>query len=139
MKISTWDTPNFGDRLNELVWPRYLSKYLDDDPAQLLVGIGSLLNHRLPVAPTKWILGSGVGHGDPPVVDSTWKILWVRGPRSAAELRLPDCRYITDGAVLLSDIFKPEPVKKFSVSFIPHCSAVEQGALAALQEICETA
>ena len=139
MKILTWDTPNFGDRLNEWVWPHYLSRILDNDPAQLLVGIGSLLNHRLPPAPTKWILGSGVGHGDPPVVDSTWRILWVRGPRSAAELGLPRCRYITDGAVLLRDILKPEVGKRYTVSFIPHCSAVDGGAIEALQYVCETA
>ena len=139
MKILTWDTPNFGDRLNELVWPHYLPDCLDDDPSELLVGIGSLLNHRLPSAPVKWILGSGIGHGDPPRVDSTWHVLWVRGPRTANGLALPGCRYITDGAMLLADILEPAAGTKYPCSFIPHCSAVERGGLGPLQEICEQA
>lgn len=139
MKILTWDTPNFGDRLNDLVWPHYLPSCLDDGSNELLVGIGSLLNHRLPVGPVKWVLGSGVGHGDPPRVDGTWKVLWVRGPHSVNSLGLPGCRYITDGALLLADLMTPAPGSRFTCSFIPHCSAIERGALQPLQEICETA
>ncbi|MBS1190928.1 MAG: succinoglycan biosynthesis ketolase [Rhodocyclaceae bacterium] len=139
MKILTWDTPNFGDRLNDIVWPHYLPNHLDDDPSELLVGIGSLLNHRLPAAPPKWIFGAGIGHGDPPTVDDSWRVLWVRGPRSADGLGQRGHRYITDGAMLLGDIFEPPAEKRFPCAFIPHCSAVERGALLPLREICENA
>lgn len=139
MKILTWDTPNFGDRLNEHVWSHYLGERLCETDQELLVGIGSLLNHRLPVGATKYILGAGVGHGDAPTLDESWKISWVRGPRSAQFLGLPAEAAITDGAMLLADLVDPPQAKRYPVSFIPHCSAVGPGSLEVLQALCAEA
>lgn len=139
MKILTWETANFGDRLNELVWPHYIPDKLDDDASELLVGIGSLLNHRLPAAPRKTILGAGVGHGEPPRLDASWHVVWLRGPLSAQALGLPAKCAISDGALLLADIVVAPRGKEYPVAFIPHCSAVEAGAMDALAAACAAA
>lgn len=136
MKILTWETLNFGDRLNEFVWPNYIEDKINDDDEDLLVGIGSLLNHRLPAKAVKYILGSGVGHGDLPTVDETWRVAWVRGPLSAKTLGMPESRAISDGAILIADMIAPSAHKAFKVSFIPHCSANRNGAIETLESIC---
>ncbi|OYY92905.1 MAG: hypothetical protein B7Y41_14215 [Hydrogenophilales bacterium 28-61-23] len=135
MKILTWDTPNYGDRLNDIVWQHYIADKLDDNPDKLLVGIGSLLNHRLPATPHKVILGSGFGHGDMPTVDDTWRFVWVRGPLTVKKLGLDPKLAVTDGGMLLADMVEPAATKEHGVSFIPHCSADDK-ALAELERIC---
>lgn len=138
MRILTWPTDNFGDRLNEMVWPKYIQHFLDDSSEILLVGIGSLLNHRLPIKPKKYIFGSGFGHGSIPTVDDSWNVVWVRGKKTEKLLGLPEGSSITDGAVLLGDIFKMEHVDvRYSISFIPHCSALESGGFELLSQICD--
>lgn len=92
---------NFGDDLNPWLWPQLLPGVLDDDPGELLVGIGSLLNHRLPALPHKHVFGSGVGYGSLPVIDRRWTFHAVRGPHSAARLGLSACRAVSDSAILL--------------------------------------
>jgi len=92
---------NFGDDLNPWLWPLLLPGVLDDDPGELLVGIGTLLNHRLPEAPHKHVFGSGVGYGALPRIDRRWTVHAVRGPHSAARLGLAEDRWVCDAAILL--------------------------------------
>lgn len=129
MEILTWPTENFGDRLNQIVWPSFAPDLCASDAPGYIVGIGSLLNHRLPRQPLKYVLGSGFGHGDEPTVDDTWRVLWVRGPETARLLKRlsgRDYKFITDGAVMLSELYASEE-KKYDVSFVPHCSACTPG------------
>lgn len=139
MKILTWDTLNFGDRINDWIWHRYIPDLLDDDESDLLVGVGSLLNHRLPVLGTKQIFGSGVGHGELPEIDDTWKIHWIRGPRTANALRISHDKVITDGGVLIRDLFAPVKRKEFGVSMLCHCSACENQSLQPILSACNYA
>jgi succinoglycan biosynthesis protein ExoV len=66
---------NFGDDLNELIWPRVLPDDVRAAPDAVLVGIGSLLDQaRFRDVETAgkrvFVLGSGAAYGrlpDPPV------------------------------------------------------------------------
>lgn len=92
---------NFGDDLNPWLWGKLIPDILDDDPSEILVGIGTLLNHRLPRSPIKHVLGSGIGYGNIPQVDERFIFHAVRGYATAAALGLPRDRVLTDAAVLV--------------------------------------
>jgi succinoglycan biosynthesis protein ExoV len=111
---------NFGDDLNPWLWSRLLPGVLDDVGNTLFVGIGSVLDYRIPAAPVKVVFGTGVGHRRLPAIDERWKIYCVRGPLSAAALRLPPELAITDPAVLVGTQALPEEPKLYPVSFMPH-------------------
>lgn len=131
-------TGNFGDDLNAWLWPQLLPGVLDDDEGTLFVGIGSILDKRIPQRPNKVVFGTGVGYGLLPVLDERWRICCVRGPLTAEALGLPAGLAITDPAVLVSTLRKPPVAKTHRVSFIPHfrspARAREKGV--ALLQIC---
>jgi succinoglycan biosynthesis protein ExoV len=115
---------NFGDDLNPWLWPRVAPGLLDDDGRELFVGIGTLLNHRLPSAPIKHVFGSGYGYGAPPRTDERWLFHAVRGHETARLLGVPRERVITDAAVLLRAIELPHaPRTDRRVGFMPHCQS----------------
>lgn len=112
---------NFGDDLNPWLWERIMPGVLDDDPAELFVGIGTLLNHRLPSAPVKHVFGSGFGYGTPPRIDERYVIHAVRGYETAKMLGIDADRVITDAAVLLRTIVQPPAwPREFRFGFVPH-------------------
>jgi succinoglycan biosynthesis protein ExoV len=114
---------NFGDELGPWLWDRLLPGVLDDDSDELFVGIGTLLNNRLPRASRIVVFGSGVGYGDaPPTRDPSWSIYCLRGPLSATVLGLPPSLGITDPGALVRHFFPvadaPRPARQFS--YMPH-------------------
>ena len=122
MKLYHYKHRNFGDALNRWLWPQLIPSLLDDNGAELLVGIGSILNDLVPRTPIKRVLGPGVGYGNGlPQLDDRWHIYAVRGPLSAQALNLPAEKAITDGAVLLRLLGWPKPLPKLHrVAFMPH-------------------
>jgi|GEM_PF-227657 len=113
---------NFGDDLNPWLWPRLLPNLLDDDESSLFVGIGTILDERIPHAPMKVVFGTGVGYGRLPAVDERWRICCVRGPLTARALGLPSEVAITDPAVLVKTVLPDttDVPKQHRVSFMPH-------------------
>ena len=92
---------------------------LDQDT--LFIGIGSILNHRIPALPEKKIVfGSGVGYGNLPNITRAWRIIGVRGPRTAAVLHLPEDKILTDPGVLIREFFPPVETDAGHISFMPH-------------------
>ncbi len=136
---------NFGDDLNALIWPRLLPDCLEVGGERYredvqLIGIGTILGHRLPPAKLNIIMGSGVGYGPTPgrLDPTVFHTMAVRGPLSARVLRLPDECAVTDSAVLLHGLGPwGEPgvessgmgdaVSRRDVVFMPHHSAAATG------------
>jgi len=125
---------NFGDDLNPLVWNYYIPELLDDDPETLFVGIGTLLNERVPSARRKVVFGSGAGYFAYPTLDASWDIRCVRGPRTADALGLDARLAITDPALLLAAMpdFAAPVAPRHAVSFVPHHASKRRGDWAAI-------
>ena len=130
---------NFGDDLNAWLWPRLLpgiitgtckhgEEYYEEnnrEPA-LLYGIGTILDHRIPPAPVKFIAGSGIGYFSPPNFDETYKVYFVRGPKTAEKLGIDASFAMTDPAVLLKELLPPQE-SKYKTSLIMHCDTAKSG------------
>jgi succinoglycan biosynthesis protein ExoV len=112
---------NFGDELNRHLWPRLLPGAFDDDGPTQFVGIGTLLNDRLPDAPRTVVFGAGVGYYGPPKQSDGWSIYCVRGPLSAHALGLEASAAITDPAALVGQLEPTTPVsERWGYAFMPH-------------------
>ena len=116
---------NFGDDLNPWLWQKLIPEYLDHDRHRIFVGIGTLLNDGLTKQFSRAkhivIFSSGVGYGGGlPTVTNAWSVYCVRGPLSAQALGLADDRAVTDGGILVRQVFRPAGQKRFSYSFMPH-------------------
>jgi succinoglycan biosynthesis protein ExoV len=120
MKLWHCINNNFGDALNPWLWSRLLPGYFDGDERSLFVGIGTILDDRVPASPRKLVFSSGTGYGTPPVIDDRWRFACVRGPLTAERLGLPADRAVTDGAALLPLVFNGGPRRRRGIAFMPH-------------------
>lgn len=117
---------NFGDDLNELIWPRLLPEDVRAAPDTVLVGIGSLLDQaRFRDVETEgkrvFVMGSGAAYGALPKGHERWTYCAVRGALTAELVGHPEAA-ITDSAILLAglpDLVPPAP-KRDAVLFMPH-------------------
>lgn len=141
MKLTYYrgDVPNFGDELNATMWDHILPRgFLDDDPAELFIGIGSIIQHDYPATARKVVVGSGYGGYTrmPDVHDGTWDIRFVRGPQTAEALGIDPSLAIVDAAVLLRATPLPDPAAGIDVAFMPHFESLERGNW---QKVCALA
>jgi Polysaccharide pyruvyl transferase len=117
---------NFGDDLNPWLWPRLAPEVCAPDDDRLFVGIGTILTHKIPSKPFKAVFGSGCWSSGPSFkMDARWKIYCVRGPLTAARLKLDPTLAVVDPAILIrqfsSQLAGP---KKHRVSFMPHLQSI---------------
>jgi succinoglycan biosynthesis protein ExoV len=131
---------NFGDQLNQWLWPRLLPDFFNEDPEITFVGFGTLLNHLLPIrtagAREVIIFSTGVGYERGLTqIPSHFKIYCVRGNYSTQKLGLDASQAITDGAVLVREVWKYGKNSRDRVSFMPHIHH-ERLAGKALERIC---
>jgi succinoglycan biosynthesis protein ExoV len=128
MHITFYRDPhgNFGDDLNEMLWPRVLPAELWTMEDVVLVGVGSLLNAphfgKVETAGKRvFVLGTGAAYGALPEGWRDWNILAVRGPLTAALLDRPETA-VTDGAALLATVPEAAPAapRRDSILFMPH-------------------
>ena len=110
---------NFGDELNQWLWPRVLPRGFDQRDDALLLGIGTLIREEVPKEPVKVVLGAGIGYGEPPELDQTWRFYAVRGPRTAQVLGLPAELAMTDAAALVN-VLESRSGNGAGVGFMPH-------------------
>jgi succinoglycan biosynthesis protein ExoV len=115
---------NFGDDLNPWLWPRVRPGLLDDDPRELFIGMGTLLNpwftRRLPPAAHRHVFGTGAGYGDPPEMGPRWTVHCVRGPRTAKAIGVSPEKAVTDPAALVACTELPLALPGRHVAFMPH-------------------
>ena len=95
MKLHHFHDPegNFGDDLNHWLWDALLPGWRAAWPGTWLVGVGTLINSKMPAGAPKMVMGSGVGYGElpSPGMLAECRFVSVRGPRSAAALGIaPD-------------------------------------------------
>jgi succinoglycan biosynthesis protein ExoV len=145
-------TRNFGDELNDLLWPQLLPGLLepelgaghmpsvngcgpglsDNIAPDLLLGIGSVLDARHSADRRKVVAGAGFGGYERPAkLDGSWEIYWVRGPRTARQLGLPAAFGLGDPASLLPlvhPIVRPGADDIGTIGFMPHFESLARGA-----------
>ncbi len=141
MKLSYYQGkhPNFGDELNPWLWQKLLPHFFDDDPGTVFLGIGSILGMQEFPRPTrKVVFGSGFvpEYHPAPLLDESWDVFFVRGPRTARALGLAEYKAVTDPAVLIRTLPNLPPHQPESVTFIPHWQSVTSGNW---QEACALA
>lgn len=116
---------NYGDELNTWLWQRLLPDLVDQGNDAILVGLGTLLNNRLPQrigqARKVIIFSTGAGY-EAPLEDfpTHWQIFCVRGPLTAQQLNLSPALAITDGGILLRRLVKTVNAPAQVTAFIPH-------------------
>jgi len=126
---------NFGDQLNPYIWEKYLPRILNQDDDEIFVGIGTLLNDRIPISKKIIVMGSGVGYGELPnkSITDKWDIICLRGKLSAKQLCVSDKLVASDPAILVHNLFKEEPKKKYNYAYMPHWMNMGDG----WKEICD--
>jgi succinoglycan biosynthesis protein ExoV len=129
--------PNFGDELNNWLWPQLLPNFLDNDQSVLFIGIGSIIGEQYASSSTKIIFGTGyVPNYFPQVPDVTgddWDIFFVRGPRTAYALGLPNSYGIGDSAILLRALNVQSRREPKHIGFMPHWQSMRRGSW---QRVC---
>lgn len=121
--------PNFGDDLNAWLWPQLLRNYFDDDERELFIGIGSILTDDYPANAKKIVVGSGYGgYSEPPKLDGSWDVRFVRGPHTARLVGLDESFGVGDSAILVRSVVDfAAPKKRHRFSFIPHWESAQVG------------
>lgn len=120
--------PNYGDDLNEYLLPKVFPNFFDEDPSELFLGIGSILYDYHPKQVTKIVFGAGFGkYTAAPVIDSSWKIYCVRGPKTAEALGISKTLVAGDSAILIKKFRPTERVLRHKFSFIPHVGSLKTG------------
>ncbi|UKO99773.1 polysaccharide pyruvyl transferase family protein [Nostoc sp. UHCC 0870] len=132
MKLFYYKENNFGDQLNTWLWDQLIPGVLDDDESTAFIGIGTLLNDRLPLrtknARLRVIFGTGVGYGQGiPQIDDSYKIYCLRGPLSAQALGIENKFALTDGAILIRKLYNFTSKKLYKFSYMPHHNTDGEG------------
>lgn len=122
------DPPNFGDELNNWMWPRLLPDFFDEQENQIFLGIGSILFDFHSPDSTKIVFGAGYGgYTPPPKMDRSWVVYFVRGPITARTIGLDESLGVGDAAILLRSCISAAPEKLFKASFMPHWESMFDG------------
>ncbi|MGB5768576.1 MAG: polysaccharide pyruvyl transferase family protein [Crocosphaera sp.] len=142
MKMYYYKQNNFGDQLNPWLWNKLIPNFFDNEKEIAFLGIGTLLNNiyitKMKQARWKIIFSTGFGYGgeDNIDLDETYKVYCLRGPLTAQKLGLPETLAITDGALLVRDVFDYKRYqKKYKFAYMPHYELAGDGWALACDKI----
>ena len=110
---------NFGDDVNTRLWPSLFPDLADHHPDAWLYGVGTILGGARPDG-TKVVLGSGMGYRGDAGFDDSWRVYWVRGPRTAAACGLDPALGLGDGAVLWDGLQRAHAPVPGRIGLVPH-------------------
>lgn len=110
---------NFGDDVNTQLWPALFPDLAEHHPDAWLYGVGTILGGARPEG-TKVVLGSGMGYRGDAGFDATWRVYWLRGPRTAAACGLDPALGLGDGAVLWDGLRRAHAPVPGRVGLVPH-------------------
>ncbi len=121
MKLHVCRVPggNFGDDLNDLLWPDLFPDILESENPSIIYGIGSILGGDVPVDTPKVILGSGLGYRKSKPLGPDWNIRWVRGKLTAKALKIDESFALGDSALLWSKLYQHHSTGT-KIGFMPH-------------------
>lgn len=113
---------NVGDDLNPWLLPKLLPDVTFGDGDRALLAIGSILTDRTwDGFAAKLVMGSGARSAERmPVLDASWDVRFVRGPRTAA--LMPGVPYIADPAVLIARFAEPAGRRR-GIGIVPYFRA----------------
>lgn len=126
MQLFHWQVEggNFGDDMNLWFWDALMPGWRDCDPGATLFGIGTILSSRALGAATRPVIfGSGTGYeGVSAGVLEKARIVWLRGPRTAARLGVSPDLALADPAIMLPQLDEMQaPVAATALPlFVPH-------------------
>ena len=114
--------PNFGDRLNFLVFPKLLGPIFDRDMNLVLLGIGTAIGARAPAGRHEIFLGAGAGYQRRRVSLANRTVYTVRGPETARLFGLPESQASIDPGVLVADLYPGDDTAQVPAGtlFMPH-------------------
>lgn len=110
---------NFGDDVNTRLWPALFPDLAEHHADAWLYGVGTILGGARPDG-TKVVLGSGMGYRGDAGFDDSWRVYWVRGPRTAAACGLDPALGLGDGAVLWDGLRRAHAPVPGRVGLVPH-------------------
>jgi hypothetical protein len=120
VRLHRWrDRPNFGDELNDVLWPEHFGPFLHEDDDVIFAAIGTVLGPALGEDGEIIVFGSGCGYDPLPARGARWSFYFVRGPLSARLLGLDAQLAITDPAILMAEK-RPKVDADRVISFMPH-------------------
>ncbi len=139
LKYCKMELGNFGDDLNEWLWPELLGEhFFDDDESELFYGVGTIISYRMNGPAKKVLMGCGAGYKRNPGIDQNFDIRFVRGPLTAKRLGISPKHAVGDAAYLVScttagkKLLRTE--KKNGVALIPHCHSLDSTDWATIAE-----
>ena len=122
-----WPGNNFGDKLNDIIFPQlgidscipYTKPNLVNVPKNTMLGLGTLLSQK--VASNVTVLGSGSDGSRKPKIKLDYR--FVRGKLTANFLNLDSKLAVGDTAYFLKDYIQNlSTTKEYNIGIIPHHS-----------------
>lgn len=128
MKLYYYDSihGNVGDDLNRYLWKELYAIKFEAHSDKLFLGIGTILNDRLPPHASYLVAGAGIGYGNLPNINiGEWTFIGVRGLESKRALHLADNVACIDPGYLAPRWFAPKtPLSRPVVGVIPHVGSM---------------